>query len=237
MGALSHLRIVEIGSAAATSYCARLFADFGATVQKVEPSRGDPLRRAAPLTPKGAERLVCVSQFQQIQHRARFRRCQRRLATVGIDRALRHPDRRPRRRCSGLSGLRSCRDQSAPSRPHSSRGELVWRRGALRPIRGNRFDHSRVDRIDQTGRAGRGTADACAGFPDRHPGRPVGIYIRGLIGAGPDAGRTRAQQPPEHFRIQHRRHRIHHVRGVFARRHHAPDRRQPVLADLSGRHL
>ena len=53
MGALSHLRIVEIGSAAATSYCARLFADFGATVQKIEPPTGDPLRRAAPLTPKG----------------------------------------------------------------------------------------------------------------------------------------------------------------------------------------
>src|SRR4051794_20392888 len=53
MGALSHLRIVEIGSAAATSYCARLFADFGATVQKVEPSAGDPLRRTAPLTPQG----------------------------------------------------------------------------------------------------------------------------------------------------------------------------------------
>jgi crotonobetainyl-CoA:carnitine CoA-transferase CaiB-like acyl-CoA transferase len=53
MGALSHLRIVEIGSAAATSYCARLFADFGASVQKIEPPAGDPLRRAAPLTPKG----------------------------------------------------------------------------------------------------------------------------------------------------------------------------------------
>jgi crotonobetainyl-CoA:carnitine CoA-transferase CaiB-like acyl-CoA transferase len=53
MGALSHLRIVEIGSAAATSYCARLFADFGATVQKIEPPAGDPLRRTAPLTPKG----------------------------------------------------------------------------------------------------------------------------------------------------------------------------------------
>ena len=53
MGALSHLRIVEIGSAAATSYCARLFADFGATVQKIEPPAGDPLRRAAPLTPNG----------------------------------------------------------------------------------------------------------------------------------------------------------------------------------------
>jgi len=53
MGALSHLRIVEIGSGAATSYCARLFADFGATVRKIEPPRGDPLRRAAPLTPGG----------------------------------------------------------------------------------------------------------------------------------------------------------------------------------------
>ncbi|MBR1190268.1 CaiB/BaiF CoA-transferase family protein [Bradyrhizobium sp. AUGA SZCCT0160] len=53
MGALAHLRIVEIGSAAATSYCARLFADFGAMVQKIEPPTGDPLRRAAPLTPKG----------------------------------------------------------------------------------------------------------------------------------------------------------------------------------------
>ncbi|WP_342710304.1 CoA transferase [Bradyrhizobium sp. B124] len=53
MGALSHLRIVEIGSAAATSYCARLFADFGADVQKIEPPAGDPLRRAAPLTPQG----------------------------------------------------------------------------------------------------------------------------------------------------------------------------------------
>jgi crotonobetainyl-CoA:carnitine CoA-transferase CaiB-like acyl-CoA transferase len=53
MGALSHLRVVEMGSAASASYCARLFADFGADVQKVEPSAGDPLRKAAPLTPKG----------------------------------------------------------------------------------------------------------------------------------------------------------------------------------------
>ncbi|MCK1554482.1 CoA transferase [Bradyrhizobium sp. 177] len=51
--ALSHLRIIEIGSSAATSYCARLFADFGADVQKIEPPSGDPLRSSAPLTPKG----------------------------------------------------------------------------------------------------------------------------------------------------------------------------------------
>src|SRR5438477_9158829 len=49
MGALSHLKIVEIGSAAAASYCARLFSDFGATVQKIESPRGDPLRHAAPI--------------------------------------------------------------------------------------------------------------------------------------------------------------------------------------------
>jgi len=49
MGALSQLKIVEIGSAAAASYCARLFSDFGATVQKIESPRGDPLRHAAPI--------------------------------------------------------------------------------------------------------------------------------------------------------------------------------------------
>src|SRR5260221_5952499 len=53
MGALSLLRIVETGGAGATSFCARLFGDLGATVQKIEPPAGDPLRRTAPLTPKG----------------------------------------------------------------------------------------------------------------------------------------------------------------------------------------
>lgn len=53
MGVLSHLRIIEIGSSVATSYCSRLFSDFGANVQKVEPPAGDPLRRSAPVTPKG----------------------------------------------------------------------------------------------------------------------------------------------------------------------------------------
>ncbi|QQN67168.1 CoA transferase [Bradyrhizobium diazoefficiens] len=53
MEALSRLRVVEIGSSAAVSYCGRLFADFGADVQKVEPPAGDPLRRSAPFTPSG----------------------------------------------------------------------------------------------------------------------------------------------------------------------------------------
>src|SRR5882757_9769525 len=65
MGALSHLRIVEIGSAAATSYCARLFADFGATVQKIEPPAGDPLRRTAPLTPQGQSTWFAFLNFNK----------------------------------------------------------------------------------------------------------------------------------------------------------------------------
>ncbi|MGZ3412175.1 MAG: CoA transferase, partial [Xanthobacteraceae bacterium] len=65
IGALSHLRIVEIGSAAAASYCARLFADFGATVQKVEPPQGDPLRHAGPFTPKGQSAWFAFLNFNK----------------------------------------------------------------------------------------------------------------------------------------------------------------------------
>ncbi|WP_407147674.1 CaiB/BaiF CoA transferase family protein [Bradyrhizobium sp. ORS 86] len=65
MGALSHLRIVEVGSAAATSYCARLFADFGADVQKVEPPQGDPLRRTAPLTLSGQSAWFAFLNFNK----------------------------------------------------------------------------------------------------------------------------------------------------------------------------
>ncbi|WP_128932082.1 CaiB/BaiF CoA-transferase family protein [Bradyrhizobium zhanjiangense] len=53
MGVLSDFRVLEIGSSAATSYCARLLADFGADVQKLEPPAGDPLRNSAPFTPGG----------------------------------------------------------------------------------------------------------------------------------------------------------------------------------------
>ena len=65
MAALSHLRVVEIGSAAATSYCARLFADFGAAVAKVEPPDGDPLRTTAPLTPKGQSAWFAFLNFNK----------------------------------------------------------------------------------------------------------------------------------------------------------------------------
>jgi crotonobetainyl-CoA:carnitine CoA-transferase CaiB-like acyl-CoA transferase len=65
MGALSHLRVVEVGSSPAASYAARLFADFGADVQKVEPPGGDPLRRAAPLTPQGQSAWFAFLNFNK----------------------------------------------------------------------------------------------------------------------------------------------------------------------------
>lgn len=65
MRVLSHLRVIEIGSSAATSYCARLFADFGADVQKVEPPGGDPLRRRAPLTPGGQSAWFAFLNFNK----------------------------------------------------------------------------------------------------------------------------------------------------------------------------
>lgn len=65
IGVLSHLRVVEIGSSAAVSYCARLFADFGADVQKVEPPAGDPLRCSAPLTPGGQSAWFAFLNFNK----------------------------------------------------------------------------------------------------------------------------------------------------------------------------
>lgn len=65
MGVLSHLRVIEIGSSAATSYCARLFADFGADVQKVEPPVGDPLRRSPPMTPNGQSAWFAFLNFNK----------------------------------------------------------------------------------------------------------------------------------------------------------------------------
>ncbi|MDF0581952.1 CaiB/BaiF CoA transferase family protein [Bradyrhizobium yuanmingense] len=63
--ALSQLRVIEIGSSAATSYCARLFADFGADVSKVEPPAADPLRSSAPLTPSGQSAWFAFLNFNK----------------------------------------------------------------------------------------------------------------------------------------------------------------------------
>jgi crotonobetainyl-CoA:carnitine CoA-transferase CaiB-like acyl-CoA transferase len=48
MTALSHLRVVEYGSGISAPFCARLFADMGAYVVKVEPVSGDPSRQWGP---------------------------------------------------------------------------------------------------------------------------------------------------------------------------------------------
>jgi crotonobetainyl-CoA:carnitine CoA-transferase CaiB-like acyl-CoA transferase len=45
---MSGLRVLEIGTLPAGALCARLFADFGAEVVKVEPPGGDPARLASP---------------------------------------------------------------------------------------------------------------------------------------------------------------------------------------------
>ena len=45
---LSGLRVIEIAEGVAGSYCARLFADGGADVVKIEPPHGDPVRREPP---------------------------------------------------------------------------------------------------------------------------------------------------------------------------------------------
>ena len=96
MGALSHLRIVEIGSAAATSYCARLFADFGATVQKVEPPQGDPIRNAAPLTPKGQSAWFAFLNFNKSSIALDPEDESASLRLTELIGNLRHPDRWPR---------------------------------------------------------------------------------------------------------------------------------------------
>ena len=49
MKPLSHLRVVELGTLPAGAYAARLFADFGAEVVKVEPAGGDPTRSFPPI--------------------------------------------------------------------------------------------------------------------------------------------------------------------------------------------
>jgi len=46
---LSRYRVIEVGTLPAAAYTARLLADFGAEVIKLEPRDGDPARRASPL--------------------------------------------------------------------------------------------------------------------------------------------------------------------------------------------
>jgi len=52
-GALGHLRVVDFSDSLAGQYCARLFADHGASVMLVEPAEGSPIRRMAPFSQAG----------------------------------------------------------------------------------------------------------------------------------------------------------------------------------------
>ncbi|MFP8874045.1 MAG: CoA transferase, partial [Myxococcota bacterium] len=47
-GALEGIRVIELGQRVSAPYCARLFADYGAQVIKVEPPTGDVVRRWGP---------------------------------------------------------------------------------------------------------------------------------------------------------------------------------------------
>lgn len=47
-GALEGIRVIELGQQVSAPYCARLFADYGAQVIKVEPPVGDVVRRWGP---------------------------------------------------------------------------------------------------------------------------------------------------------------------------------------------
>ena len=47
-GALAGIKVVDFGQMVSAPFCAKLFADFGADVIKVEPPAGDAARAAGP---------------------------------------------------------------------------------------------------------------------------------------------------------------------------------------------
>ena len=53
---MKDIRVIEIGSLPAAAYCARLLADFGADVIKIEPPAGDGTRREPPFFDAGGQR-------------------------------------------------------------------------------------------------------------------------------------------------------------------------------------
>ena len=237
MGALSHLRIVEIGSSAATSYCARLFADFGATVRKIEPPRGDPLRRAAPLTPGGHSAWFAFLNFNK--------------SSVALD----PDDPNSTSRLAELIGacdiLLDGRDVDAADCPAFDLTAIKQKNPGLIHVEASWFGgegpYAKFAATDSTIRALTGLMKLVGpveGPPMHAPDFQTGILagLWGFIAAASSVlgrmqdGRGRFSRA-EHLRVFDRRHRIHHVRVVFARRHHAADRRQSLLADFSGRHL
>ena len=109
---LKGLRVVELGTLPAASYCARLFADFGAEVRKIEPPAGDPTRHAHPLVDLGASGL-CAPEESPLRA-IRIDNAGVRLEEGGHPR--RHVDREPGLDVGGLEQLvrRAARLQRAP---------------------------------------------------------------------------------------------------------------------------
>lgn len=61
MFTLDGINVVDLGDRAATAWCSRLLADYGAEVQAVEPAEGHPLRRHPPFD--GAGRSIAARYF------------------------------------------------------------------------------------------------------------------------------------------------------------------------------
>ncbi|HWH21350.1 MAG TPA: CoA transferase, partial [Solirubrobacterales bacterium] len=58
--ALSGLRVLDLSTEVAGSFCARLFADNGADVVLVEPEGGSPLRERGPFADVDGEQVSCL---------------------------------------------------------------------------------------------------------------------------------------------------------------------------------
>ena len=80
--ALSRRRVIETGGGP-SAYCAKLFADLGADVIKVEPPEGDRGRREAPFLEADRERAVsrahltarqagAIARWARVRHLKRF---------------------------------------------------------------------------------------------------------------------------------------------------------------------
>ncbi len=237
MGALSHLRIVEIGSAAATSYCARLFADFGATVSKIEPPEGDPLRRAAPLTPKGQSAWFAFLNFNK--------------SSIALDSKDANAASRLSELIERCDILIDGRDVDAANCPAVDIAAIKQRHPGLIHLEASWFGgegpYAQFEATDSTIRALTGLIKLVGpveGPPMHAPDFQTGIFagLWGFIAAASSVlgrmqdgrGRTSSLSIFESS-IAVTEYIMFEV--VRARRHHAADRRQPVLADLSGRHL
>ncbi|WGR93383.1 CoA transferase [Bradyrhizobium sp. ISRA435] len=192
MGVLSYLRVIEIGSSAATSYCARLFADFGADVQKVEPPAGDPLRRSAPLTPGGQSAWFAFLNFNK--------------SSIVIDGA--DPDAIIRliALIEGCDILVDGRDVDPADCPSIDIAAIRQRRPGLIYLEASWFGrdgpYAEFAATDSTVRAlaglvklvgpAEGPAGARTGFPDGYPSRPVGLHRSGFLDGCANTGLDRA---------------------------------------------